>query len=66
MQVEFDAKTNTLTITGMSINPKASEPSESGRSIPMGYDRVKINVDGRDTTVAVNVYAAIGGGKKKR
>lgn len=59
MKIEFDAKTNNVNIIGISINPKADEPSTSGKTIGIGYERGKVQIEGREATVAVNIYVPV-------
>lgn len=65
MKIEFNAKTNTLTIEGVTVNPKATEPSTSGKTVGLGYERGKVSIEGREATVAINVYVPIKAKKAK-
>jgi len=56
MNVKFDAKSNTLTIEGFSINPKSTAASSTGKTFILGTDRVKTDIDGREATVSVMAY----------
>lgn len=64
MNASFDPKTNTLTIEGVSINPKSQDVSESGKTYKLGYDRIKVPIEGREATVAVNVFVPVKKAKK--
>lgn len=64
MKITFDGKTNSLTIEGVSINPKANEPSGTGKTYSLGYAKDKVMIENREATVAVNVYVPVKKAKK--
>lgn len=64
MQAKFDSKTNTISLESISVNPKANELSSSGKTYGLGYEKVKLVIEGREATVAVNVYVPVKKAKK--
>lgn len=64
MQAKFDSKTNTISLEGISVNPKANTPSSTGKTYGLGYEKAKIQIEGREATVAVNVYVPVKKAKK--
>ena len=56
MNAKFDARSNTLTIEGFSVNPKSTKASASGKTFILGIDKVKTDIEGREATISVMAY----------
>ncbi len=65
MRVEFDKKTGEVHIT-MSVNPKSSQLSSTGKTYLLGSDRLKTEIDGVEASVQVNVTRPAGAKKGRK
>lgn len=64
MRVEHDEKTGEIHIT-MSVNPKSTQPSSTGKTFILGSDRLKTTLSGVEASVQVNVTRPAGAKGKK-